>query len=112
MQLKKLSFDEVEKLLKIAEKKEKSFLCKELVSKINLKKVLKNKNEKKILYLSLILIISVFLSTLIWGQINLPLDSSFSSFRGIGEKNYHPQNDTLRFFIFIVIAILPFLTFF
>ena len=99
--------------MKIAEKKkEKSFLRRELVSKINLKKFLKNKNKKKILYLGLILIISVFLSTIIWGQINLPLDSSFSSFRGIGEKNYHSQNDTLRFFVFIIIAILPFLTFF
>tara|TARA_Y100000031_G_scaffold155674_1_gene207156 strand:+ start:18 stop:1952 length:1935 start_codon:yes stop_codon:yes gene_type:complete len=98
--------------MKIVEKKEKSFLRRELTSKINLKKILKNKNEKKILYLSLILIISVFLSTIIWGQINLSLDSSFPSFRGISQKNYHPQNDTLRFFIFIIIAILPFLTFF
>ena len=33
--------------MKIVEKKEKSFLRRELTSKINLKKILKNKNEKK-----------------------------------------------------------------
>ena len=69
-------------------------------------------NRIKIIYLSTILIISTLVAIFLWKYINLPIDKTLIGYEGTGQKNYHTHTDTLRFFLFICISLLPFLFFY
>ena len=66
----------------------------------------------KKLYLSLIIVLSSVVAIFLWKHINLPIDKNLTGFEGLGEKNYHVHNDTLRFFLFICISLIPFFIFY
>ena len=69
-------------------------------------------NRIKIIYLSTILIISTLVAIFLWKYINLPIDKTLIGYEGTGQKNYHTHTDTLRFFLFICLSLLPFLFFY
>ena len=69
-------------------------------------------NRIKIIYLSTILIISTLVAIYLWKYINLPIDKTLIGYEGTGQKNYHTHTDTLRFFLFICLSLLPFLFFY
>lgn len=71
-----------------------------------------NKNLKKIILLCFISLSSLFFALLIWDKINLPTSKSITNFEDTTAQSYHVQTDTVRFVIYILISLLPFLFFF
>ena len=65
---------------------------------------------KKKFYLIAILIISLLVASYAWKIIELPLLAKYNFGGEYLDKNYHAQNDTFKFFLFILISLLPFLT--
>ena len=63
---------------------------------------------KKKLSLYLILLFSIFIGVIVWPNIIINLETSYSYGDEYFIKNYHKSNDTLRFVIFILISLLPF----
>ena len=62
----------------------------------------------KNLYLTFILIFSLSLSVIIWPNINLPPQDFVINSYDFNE-NYNKNNDTVRFIVFILLSLLPFL---
>ena len=66
---------------------------------------------KKKIYLFCTLLISTIIASFVWKITNLPVSSNLD-LQGWGEyfkKNYNSNNDTIRFFLFILISLIPFL---
>lgn len=69
-------------------------------------------NLKKNFYLFLILSLNILIGFVFWDYINIPINKDLVGFEGFGQPNYHPHNDTLKFFLFIVFCLLSFLYFY
>jgi len=54
------------------------------------------------------LVFSTLIALFIWDKIIIPYDLSNKGFEGPWTQGYHPQNDTLKFFIYILLTIMPF----
>ena len=63
---------------------------------------------KKKLSLYLILLFSIFIGVIVWPNININIEASYGYGGDYFINNYHKDNDTLRFVIFILISLLPF----
>jgi len=66
----------------------------------------------KFIFLLVILITSTVIGLFFWDKIFIPPDKYLVGYEAIETKNYHPQTDTLRFVIFIVISLIPFYIYF
>ena len=64
--------------------------------------------NKKKLSLFLILLFSIITGVIVWPNIIINLETSYSYGDEYFIKNYHKSNDTLRFVIFILISLTPF----
>ena len=65
---------------------------------------------KKNFYLIGIIILSALGASWVWKIIEIPLITKYEFGGEYLVKNYHAQNDTIKFFLFILISLLPFLT--
>lgn len=59
--------------------------------------------------LSIVLIFSTFLAVLIWPNIYLPFNEAYNYGGEYLIENYNKHNDTLRFIIFLIVSLSPFL---
>lgn len=64
--------------------------------------------NKKRLSLCLILLFSIIIGVIIWPNIIINIETSYSYGDEYFTNNYHKNNDTLRFIIFILISLIPF----
>ena len=64
---------------------------------------------KKKFYLIGILILSLLTASYVWKVIEIPLLTKYNFGGEYMAMNYHAQNDTLKFFLYILISLLPFL---
>ena len=73
-----------------------------------------NENLKKIIILFFVSLCSLFFALFIWDKINLPISKSIAivTAKWPLTEGYHTQNDTVRFFVYILISLIPFLFFF
>jgi hypothetical protein len=62
----------------------------------------------KFIFLLIILIVSTAIGLFFWDKIILSPDKYLVGYDAIPIKNYHPQTDTVRFFFFILISLIPF----
>ena len=73
-----------------------------------------NEYLKKIIILFFVSLCSLFFALFIWDKINLPISKSIAivTAKWPLTEGYHSQNDTVRFFVYILISLIPFLFFF
>ena len=55
------------------------------------------------------ILISIFISTLIWDKITLPFNNTIGVIGPLTEKGYNPFNDTIRYIFFISFPLIVFL---
>ena len=65
-------------------------------------------NPKKNLLILFFVSMSIFFVTLIWNKIYFPFHNISGATGIITKNNYDPNNDTLRYIIFVVVPILVF----
>ena len=70
------------------------------------------KRYLKHLYLFILLFILILISFIAWDLINFPTKLDQIEYVGLGEKFYHPQNDTIKFFLLITFCLIFFYYFF
>ena len=58
---------------------------------------------------TLLTLISIFISTLLWEKITLPYDTQNQIFGEYSVNLYNPNNDTFRFIIYIFLPLATFL---
>ena len=66
----------------------------------------------KHIYLFILLFFLIIIGFVIWDFIYLPFNKDLVGYEGFGEKYYHPQNDTLKFFLLINFCLFFFYYFF
>jgi hypothetical protein len=64
---------------------------------------------QKNLYIFFSVIVSILIVTLLWENINLPLNNTIGAKGLLVSKGYNPTNDTIRYVIFISIPLIVFL---
>ena len=55
------------------------------------------------------IIISILISTLLWDKITLPLNNITGATGALSEIGYNPNNDTIRYILFISFPLIVFL---
>ena len=60
------------------------------------------------IFLLVILITSTAIGLFVWDKIYIPTDGYLVGYEAIKDINYHPKTDTLRFFVFIIVSLIPF----
>ena len=70
------------------------------------------KRYLKHFYLSILLFFLIIVGFATWDLINFPIDLDLIEYAGLGEKFYHPQNDTIKFFLLIIFSLIFFYYFF
>lgn len=70
------------------------------------------KKYLKHLYLFILLFFLILISFIAWDLINIPAKLDQIEYVGYGEKFYHPQNDTIKFFLLITFCLIFFYYFF
>lgn len=68
-----------------------------------------SKNIKKNLFIFFSVIISIFIVTILWNKINLPLNDTIITDEFSNLKSYNTNTDTLRYIIFIIVPLVVFL---
>ena len=65
---------------------------------------------QKIKFISLpaVLIVFTIVGLFFWDKISLSPDNYLIGYEALETKNYHPQTDTLRFFFYILVSLVPF----
>ena len=68
---------------------------------------------QKIKFISLpaVLIVFTIVGLFFWDKISLSPDNYLIGYEALETKNYHPQTDTLRFFFYILVSLVPFFIF-
>ena len=68
---------------------------------------------QKIKFISLpaVLIVFTIIGLFFWDKIFLSPDKYLIGYEALETKNYHPQTDTLRFFFYILVSLVPFFIF-
>ena len=64
---------------------------------------------KKKYLISIFTLLALLASTLIWDNIKLPYDLQNQIYGEYAKQNYNPQNDTIRYILFITIPLITFL---
>jgi hypothetical protein len=70
---------------------------------------MKLNNLQKNFYIFFSVIISIFIATLLWDKITLPLSSNISAKGYLVSIGYNPNNDTIRYIFFISLPLIAFL---
>ena len=72
---------------------------------------MKLNNIQKNFYIFFSVIISIFITTLLWGEINFPLNNTLGAKGLLVSQGYNPTNDTIRYIFFISVPLIVFLFF-
>jgi len=64
---------------------------------------------KKKIYLFCLLLVSTIVASIVWKFVHFPISDAVDYRGEYLEKNYSSSNDTIRFFLFILISLVPFL---
>ena len=70
---------------------------------------MKLNNLQKNFYIFFSVIISILIATLLWENINLPLNNTSGAKGLLVSKGYNPNNDTIRYIFFIFLPLITFL---
>lgn len=68
-------------------------------------------NLQKTFYIFLAVIVSIFIATLLWEKISLPLNNLGGTKGSLVLKGYNPANDTIRYILFITLPLIVYLFF-